>query len=249
MEIKRRKLTKSDRETIWRKYGGRCAYCGSKITPSEMQADHIKSLAHGGSDTLDNMNPSCRLCNHYKRNAELDSFRNFFLDGIVERLRKIYIFRVAEKYGMVTVSGWNHRFYFEAAEPEAGKDNKGGILYGGKRMTDEEKAKAYIGKISEKYLLSNAELGCAKQGYIDGLKEGRKDIAQTEIVNVKNTYNQLFDCYKELEQKNKNLEQENTEFKKVINRLGKRVFGSQWDTKNQITVDGVQINPFDFKES
>lgn len=72
-------------------------------------------------------------------------------------------------------------------------------------MTDEEKAKAYICRISKKHSLSNAELECAKQGYIDGLKEGRKDIAQKEIVTVKNTYNELFDFCKELELKNKTL--------------------------------------------
>lgn len=113
MASKRRKLTKDERKAIWEKYDRRCAYCGHKIALSEMQVDHIKSLAHGGPDTLDNMNPSCRLCNHYKRSADLNTFKNFFLDGIIKRLRKIYIFRVAEKYGMITVNGWNHKFYYE----------------------------------------------------------------------------------------------------------------------------------------
>ena len=37
-----------------------------------------------------------------------------------------------------------------------------------------------------------------QEAYLKGFKEGRKDIAQQEIRNVKINYNQLFDAYKEL---------------------------------------------------
>lgn len=42
-------------------------------------------------------------------------------------------------------------------------------------MTDEEKAKEYVNKIKRQYLLSEEGLGCAEQGYLDGLAEGRKE--------------------------------------------------------------------------
>ena len=33
-----------------------------------------------------------------------------------DRLMKIYIFRVALNYGMITINGWDKRFYFEKEE-------------------------------------------------------------------------------------------------------------------------------------
>lgn len=102
-----------DRTAVWQKYGGKCAYCGKDITLKDMQVDHIKPKRIGGSDDIDNLNPSCRLCNHYKRASSVEDFRTWQLGGLIDRLRKVYIFRVAEKYGMITVNGFDGKFYFE----------------------------------------------------------------------------------------------------------------------------------------
>lgn len=104
---------KIDREKVWAKYGGRCAYCGCEISIKDMQVDHINPKRSGGIDDMDNLNPSCRLCNHYKRANKLEVFRSWQLGGLVDRLRKIYIFRVAERYGIVSVNGFTNKFYFE----------------------------------------------------------------------------------------------------------------------------------------
>ena len=37
----RKKLTAAERQQIYKKFGGRCAYCGCEITIKEMQADQI----------------------------------------------------------------------------------------------------------------------------------------------------------------------------------------------------------------
>lgn len=37
----RRKLTAAERQQIYEKFGGRCAYCGCEITIKEMQADQL----------------------------------------------------------------------------------------------------------------------------------------------------------------------------------------------------------------
>ena len=104
---------KIDRKAVWQKYGGRCAYCGCEITINEMQVDHVKPKRIGGSDDMDNLKPSCRLCNHYKRAMSLEEFRTWALGELVGRLRKIYIVRVAEKYGMITINNYDKKFYFE----------------------------------------------------------------------------------------------------------------------------------------
>ena len=104
---------KIDRQKVYEKYNGHCAYCGKGITIKDMQVDHILPKRNGGTDDIDNLNPSCRLCNHYKRAADIGTFRNDLLGGLMDRLMKIYIFRVALDYGMITINGWDKKFYFE----------------------------------------------------------------------------------------------------------------------------------------
>ena len=109
---------KIDRAKIWGKYGGKCAYCGCEISLKDMQIDHIKPKRSGGTDDEDNLNPSCRLCNHYKRANTLEEFRSWQLGGLLARLRKIYIFRVAERYGIVQAKEFSNKFYFETIQKE-----------------------------------------------------------------------------------------------------------------------------------
>ena len=104
---------KIDRQKVYDKYNGHCAYCGKAISIKEMQVDHILSKRNGGTNDIDNLNPSCRLCNHYKRAAGIETFRNDLLDELIKRLMKIYIFRVALDYGMITINGWDKNFYCE----------------------------------------------------------------------------------------------------------------------------------------
>lgn len=107
---------KIDRQKVYEKYNGHCAYCGKAITIEQMQVDHALARRNGGTDDISNLMPSCRLCNHYKRAADIQSFRNFLLGGLIDRLMKIYIFRVALNYGMITINGWDKKFYFEKEE-------------------------------------------------------------------------------------------------------------------------------------
>ena len=101
------------RKQVYDKYNGHCAYCGKEIAYKDMQIDHIKPKASDGTDDIDNLNPSCRLCNHYKRNNPLEMWRNWELGGLVDRLKKIYIFRVALAFGMIEIKNWDKKFYFE----------------------------------------------------------------------------------------------------------------------------------------
>ena len=48
-----KKMSKIDRQKVWEKYNGRCAYCGKEIALKDMQVDHIKPRRHGGDDSLD----------------------------------------------------------------------------------------------------------------------------------------------------------------------------------------------------
>lgn len=111
-------LKKSDREKVYQKYDGRCAYCGRGIEYNEMQVDHIipKARVHHreyeSANWWDNLNPSCRRCNHYKRALTLEQFRRQ-LKTIQDRISNDYLVKVAIDYGVINFTPFDGVFYFE----------------------------------------------------------------------------------------------------------------------------------------
>lgn len=101
-----------NRDQVHAKYGGHCAYCGQEITIKQMQVDHIWPKSCGGDDCMDNLAPTCRQCNHYKRAQSLPQFR-ITMKSLHERIAKIYIHKVAVNFGMATLAPWGGLFYFE----------------------------------------------------------------------------------------------------------------------------------------
>lgn len=58
--------------TLVESHGGRCAYCGGT---GPLEADHRIPLSGGGSNTIDNIIPACRLCNAQKHTMTEEEFR------------------------------------------------------------------------------------------------------------------------------------------------------------------------------
>lgn len=116
MEEKRKTIPKSIREKVYNKCNGHCAYCGCELEYKNMQVDHVKSLRCGGTNELDNMLPSCRSCNHYKRTLDLEGYRKY-LAGISHRLMRDSIpFQVAIRFGIVRHIKDDVTFYFETID-------------------------------------------------------------------------------------------------------------------------------------
>lgn len=116
---KRKPISKKLREQVYQKYNGHCAYCGCELEIKDMQVDHVLSVARAkwikdelDLNNIDNLMPSCRSCNYYKDTCSIETFRKN-LSTLMERVRKQYIFRLAEKYGMVQEMNWDGKFYFE----------------------------------------------------------------------------------------------------------------------------------------
>lgn len=111
-------MKKSDRQKVYDKFDGHCAYCGKEITIKEMQVDHIlpKCRYHfikkDELNALTNLNPSCRRCNHYKRSNSLEGYRGALIT-LARRLQNVYIYNVALDYGIVKEHIFDGKFYFE----------------------------------------------------------------------------------------------------------------------------------------
>jgi len=113
------------RNRVYAKYGGRCAYCGREIKYKDMQIDHETSKAHAkyyinlfkqeqqfNPDSFDNLQPSCRSCNHYKRDRDLEGFRDL-ITTVHKRIAKLYIVNVGINFDIVKIKPFEGKFYFE----------------------------------------------------------------------------------------------------------------------------------------
>jgi len=107
---------KKVREIVFSKYDGKCAYCGCDLEKG-WHIDHIKSLANGGKNDLENFNPSCKSCNSYKSHNNLEEYRrqlNKMLNENIEYLFKSKTkMNVAINMGTVEYKKWDFKFYFE----------------------------------------------------------------------------------------------------------------------------------------
>src|SRR6478736_5584096 len=73
-------MRKTDREKIFSKYGGRCAYCGC-VLQQDWQVDHktpvywFRMMNKEGVNADENLLPSDKKVNHYKRGSDASLFR------------------------------------------------------------------------------------------------------------------------------------------------------------------------------
>ncbi len=133
-------MKKADRQKIFDKYLGHCAYCGWQLE-SDWQADHAISKNHWymvsvtdikAVNCIDNMNPACKACNHYKRSHCIESFgthigfRDYMKKFHIRLARlpnktirkktektKVYMQAIADRYGIAVDKPFSGIFYFE----------------------------------------------------------------------------------------------------------------------------------------
>jgi 5-methylcytosine-specific restriction endonuclease McrA len=117
---------KINRQEVYNKCSGHCAYCGKEITIKEMQVDHIQPHWHTlteqqatkakitkGSHDIDNLNPSCSRCNKWKSTYSLETFRDIIQKSIDRLERDTPNFRLARDYNLLNVTENKVIFYFE----------------------------------------------------------------------------------------------------------------------------------------
>ncbi|MCG8208334.1 HNH endonuclease [Tenacibaculum finnmarkense] len=119
------------RDAIFKKYNGKCAYCGDDL--KKMQVDHIipqrnflesvingkdipiflKHLNENDLNHIDNLNPSCATCNNFKDTFSLTAFRRELGNQLNRAKKYSSNFRFALKYGQVKETPTEIIFYFE----------------------------------------------------------------------------------------------------------------------------------------
>lgn len=123
---KRRRLTKDERKEVYAKCGGHCAYCGTPITLSGMQVDHMipmelyEAYAAIGQDidTMENYMPACYSCNHYKSSLTVERFKIAIERWPDVLMRDSVTYKNAVRFGQVLPNPHPVEFYFEKLRRE-----------------------------------------------------------------------------------------------------------------------------------
>lgn len=80
-------MTKKERDFIYKKYNGKCAYCGCELQKG-WHADHIEPIVRNKikgdcvnpeNKKIENINPSCASCNIQKNSLTIEQFRDKIL--------------------------------------------------------------------------------------------------------------------------------------------------------------------------
>ena len=120
------KVSKQQRETVFKKYGGKCSYCGCELQKG-WHVDHIEPTFHNWSDedvklhlkkgrglnVIENYNPACPRCNRWKSTWNIEQFRNEISKQIERLKRDSPQFRLAMDFGLVVENKETIKFYFE----------------------------------------------------------------------------------------------------------------------------------------
>jgi len=124
-------MTKSERQIVFGKYEGKCAYCGCDLQKG-WHVDHIEPIVrdfkytkHKSSfeqtgncrkpqnENFDNYNPSCASCNIQKNSFTLEQFRNNIKQFVNSLNQYSTQYKFAKRYGLITETNIDVKFYFE----------------------------------------------------------------------------------------------------------------------------------------
>lgn len=97
---------------VFKKFKGKCAYCGNDITIGNMTIDHINPKSNGGSLALHNCFPACLRCNSIKADGTVEEMRNKIIYSMNEIMSNKH-FQMARKYKLVSIESKEIKFYFE----------------------------------------------------------------------------------------------------------------------------------------
>lgn len=127
-------MTKN-RQIVFDKYGGRCAYTGKPLD-DKWQIDHKlcrleTTCTMTDRDNIENMLPTLRIINHYKRGLFFNEWRerisklHIRLQALPKNPKvqksiktKVYLLEVADAFGITPEKPFNGIFYFETLKQE-----------------------------------------------------------------------------------------------------------------------------------
>ncbi len=117
---------KTERQIVFDKYEGKCAYCGCELQKG-WHIDHIEPIIRSLKDSscekpqnhnIENMNPACASCNIQKNSYSLEQFRSNIKQFVNSLNQYSTQYKFAKRYGLVTETNTDVKFYFETFKQE-----------------------------------------------------------------------------------------------------------------------------------
>jgi 5-methylcytosine-specific restriction endonuclease McrA len=127
-------MNKSDRQKIFEKFGGKCAYCGCELTKGwhvdelepcrrqySQEYDDVKrkgvrkhnGYSHPERLSIENQMPACASCNINKHSMSLEEFRGL-ISGFRKHLNEANTqYKISKRYGLVQEVDKPIIFHFE----------------------------------------------------------------------------------------------------------------------------------------
>jgi len=113
-------VSKKDRQIIFDKYDGHCAYCGNLLEKG-WHVDELLPVRRNGDGTclhperfsIDNQMPSCPSCNINKHSMSLEEFRMLIAVFINSLNKRSVQYKIAKKFGLIKEISKPVVFYFE----------------------------------------------------------------------------------------------------------------------------------------
>jgi 5-methylcytosine-specific restriction endonuclease McrA len=124
-------MTKKERQFIFDKYNGRCAYCGCNLVKG-WHTDHINPIIRDSkwnkdkkrfeqtgtcrkpeNENLENYNPACASCNIQKNSFTVEQFRKNIKQFVSSLSQYNTQYKFAKRYGLLVETNIEVKFYFE----------------------------------------------------------------------------------------------------------------------------------------
>lgn len=128
-------MNKKDRQLIFDKFGGKCAYCGCDLVKG-WHVDEIEPIRrnweykysektkmnyrvttdclHPERLTITNQNPACASCNINKHSMSLEEFRESIAKFVNSLNQYSVQYKIAKRYGLVQETNIEVKFFFES---------------------------------------------------------------------------------------------------------------------------------------
>jgi uncharacterized protein (TIGR02646 family) len=115
-------ITQNTRQKVFKKYKGKCAYCGIKLDKNNFTVDHIEPKRRGepvymrGTDKIHNLNPCCGSCNSSKACFSIEKWRHEISLKYDRLLRDSSTFRILDRFKLISRRK-EVIFHFEKHDP------------------------------------------------------------------------------------------------------------------------------------
>lgn len=114
LKIKKRRLSATEKNYLYKLFNGKCAYCGNSLrNMSAMQVDHRVPLQMDGVDAIENMYPTCKSCYQAKQTMDIEMFREHIAEYPNRLKKEDALYNAALKFGLVETKKIPVKFYFE----------------------------------------------------------------------------------------------------------------------------------------